>query len=64
MRFTAALFALAIILTGVNADIVAFSGSNCDGDEGANVKCDNSCHSFGNRHSLLVNIRKYSLVFY
>jgi nucleotidyltransferase/DNA polymerase involved in DNA repair len=34
--------------------IVAFSGSSCDGDVGATVQCDGSCHQFGGRHSLRV----------
>ncbi|KAJ4472227.1 hypothetical protein J3R30DRAFT_1055860 [Lentinula aciculospora] len=41
-------------LTNVAADIIAWSGNACDGDEGANVACDGSCHSFVNRHSFEV----------
>ncbi|KAF8960002.1 hypothetical protein BDZ97DRAFT_1642618, partial [Flammula alnicola] len=36
------------------ADIVAFSGNECDGDEGSNVACDNTCIGFPSRHSFLV----------
>ena len=64
MRFTAAYFALAIALTGVNADILAFSGSECNGGEGENVPCDDSCVAFSNRHSFRVGtypLLKYSL---
>ncbi|KAF8185722.1 hypothetical protein BJ912DRAFT_1040804 [Pholiota molesta] len=35
--------------------IVAFSGSSCDGDVGATVQCDGSCHQFGGRHSLRIS---------
>ncbi|KAJ4472226.1 hypothetical protein J3R30DRAFT_3685686 [Lentinula aciculospora] len=40
--------------TNVAADIIAWSGVDCDGDEGANVACDGSCHSFEGRHSFEV----------
>ena len=56
MRFTAALSALAIALTGINADLVAFTGSDCSGDEGDNVSCDGACWEDGIRQSFEVHI--------
>ncbi|PPQ96214.1 hypothetical protein CVT26_005619 [Gymnopilus dilepis] len=38
----------------VRADLVAFTGSTCDGDEGKNVPCDDSCHLFTDRNSFVV----------
>ncbi|KAF9552354.1 hypothetical protein CPC08DRAFT_674203 [Agrocybe pediades] len=35
--------------------IVAFNGNECDGDEGATVPCDGSCHQFAGRHSVFIN---------
>lgn len=51
--FTFVFYAIGTIAV-TKADIVAFSGSTCDGDEGDNVPCDGSCHDFSNRHSLLL----------
>lgn len=42
------------------ADIIAFSGSECDGDEGLNVPCDGSCHQFTGRESFEVRIFLFS----
>ncbi|KJA16938.1 hypothetical protein HYPSUDRAFT_219152 [Hypholoma sublateritium FD-334 SS-4] len=39
-----------------SADIIAFSGGACDGDEGLNVPCDGSCHQFTGRESFEVVI--------
>ena len=67
MRFTTTYFALAISLTGVNADILSFSGNQCNGNRGSEVKCDNSCHSFSGRSSFkvgtypFINIHKHKL---
>ncbi|KAJ3935537.1 MAG: hypothetical protein NXY57DRAFT_989739 [Lentinula lateritia] len=46
--------AMLISLPQVDADIIAWSGNACTGDEGDNVACDNSCHSFDGRHSFEV----------
>jgi hypothetical protein len=45
------LFSLSFYAMVVLADISAFSGTACDGDVGADVACDGSCHSFSGRHS-------------
>lgn len=42
------------VITG-NA-IAAFSKPNCDGDMGAIVPCDSSCHQFTGRQSHLVSV--------
>ncbi|KAJ6470953.1 hypothetical protein C8R45DRAFT_1014967 [Mycena sanguinolenta] len=53
--FTASLIAAVLFAaTVVKGDFVAFSGETCDGDEGNNVPCDGSCHSFDGRHSFEV----------
>ena len=54
MRFITAYLVLAIALTGINADITAFNGDQCDGDEGENVACDDACSGFTDRHSFRV----------
>lgn len=50
-RTTASLFLISLFTRIVLADISAFSGTACDGDVGADVACDGSCHSFSGRHS-------------
>ncbi|KAJ7263128.1 hypothetical protein B0H12DRAFT_1012467 [Mycena haematopus] len=50
--FAASIIAAVVFATlTVKGDFVAFSGNDCDGDQGANVACDGSCHSFDGRHS-------------
>ena len=34
--------AVLLVVLNVNADIIAWSGSACNGDEGDNVPCDGS----------------------
>lgn len=36
------------------ADIIAWSGSNCNGAEGGDVPCDGNCFDFTGRQSLEV----------
>ena len=38
------------------ADIIGFSGNECDGAEGDDVPCDGSCHSFSGRHSFEASV--------
>ena len=54
MRFNAAYFALAIALTGINADMVAMDGDLCDGAQGENIDCTGDCGTFSGRHSFAV----------
>jgi len=37
----------------VQAAIIAYSGTACDGSAGLDVPCDGSCHSFDTRHSFV-----------
>ena len=70
MRLTAALLALAIVLTGVNADIVVFNEANCGGGGGlSNVPCDDSCNDYnpageaiGSFRVRKISIHKYSYI--
>lgn len=55
--------AMLISLPQVDADIIAWSGNACTGDEGDNVACDNSCHSFDGRHSFEVYTSPCSFIF-
>ncbi len=50
------LFTIALLFEAspTNADVIAFSGSTCDGNEGANVACQDECIKASNRHSVLV----------
>ncbi|KAF8192919.1 hypothetical protein BJ912DRAFT_249767 [Pholiota molesta] len=58
MRWTTAMPFLLISVSHLDvlcrADIIAFSGTLCDGDAGSDVACDGSCHSFSTRHSFQV----------
>ncbi|KAF9479150.1 hypothetical protein BDN70DRAFT_807527 [Pholiota conissans] len=55
MRWTGAVsFVLLHLGFLCRADIVAFTGTQCDGNAGSDVACDGSCHSFSTRHSFQV----------
>ncbi|KAF9557742.1 hypothetical protein CPC08DRAFT_751791 [Agrocybe pediades] len=55
MQLTFFKLAVVFALTSVvKCDVIAFSGSFCDLDEGRDVSCNGDCHTFGNRHSLKV----------
>ncbi|KAJ3817912.1 hypothetical protein EV361DRAFT_813241 [Lentinula raphanica] len=61
MRFTSlasTVFAAIMLISSskVVADFIAWSGDSCDGSEGLNEPCDNSCGSFDGRHSFEVII--------
>ncbi|KAJ4472285.1 hypothetical protein J3R30DRAFT_1062247 [Lentinula aciculospora] len=61
MRFislTATVYATVMLIssTKVAGDFIAWSGNACNGDEGLNEPCDNSCGSFDSRHSFEVII--------
>jgi hypothetical protein len=60
MRFTISIVA-AVVFSAikVNADFIAWSGTNCDGSEGLNVPCDNTCFDFQGRHSFEVSSLSY-----
>ncbi|PPQ65705.1 hypothetical protein CVT26_000322 [Gymnopilus dilepis] len=45
---------IALFVAKSSGDIVAFSGSSCDGDEGDNVPCQDECIDFNTRHSFRV----------
>ena len=56
--FTFSVVAAALLaVLSVNADLIAWSGNTCDGDQGNNVPCDGSCHQFGGRHSFEVSLK-------
>ncbi|PPQ65715.1 hypothetical protein CVT26_000332 [Gymnopilus dilepis] len=46
--------AIALFAAKANADIIAFSGNECDGAEGENVPCLDECIDFNTRHSFRV----------
>ena len=57
----AAISMAAYIVVPIAADFIAFSGTQCSGNEGANVACDGTCFPFTGRESFKVHI---SLIFY
>ncbi|EJD44465.1 hypothetical protein AURDEDRAFT_166556 [Auricularia subglabra TFB-10046 SS5] len=51
MRLTS-LVSVATLVAAVPAyAVIAWSGDNCNGAQGADVPCDGSCHDFSGRHS-------------
>ncbi|KAJ7586996.1 hypothetical protein C8J56DRAFT_787254 [Mycena floridula] len=54
MRSFTFVVAAVLVALKVNADIIAWSGDSCNGDEGGNAPCDGSCIPFGGRHSFEV----------
>ncbi|KAJ3761673.1 hypothetical protein EV360DRAFT_37355 [Lentinula raphanica] len=55
---TSTAFAAVMLISSckVAADFIAWSGTDCNGSEGANVACDNTCFPFDGRHSFEVVI--------
>ncbi|KAJ6460563.1 hypothetical protein C8R45DRAFT_842675 [Mycena sanguinolenta] len=52
MRFTISVLAIAFLAIQVNAaQLVAFSGSKCNGAKGGSASCNGGCLSFSGRHS-------------
>ncbi|KAF8882775.1 hypothetical protein CPB84DRAFT_1750838 [Gymnopilus junonius] len=58
MRISSTIVYVALALLGsklpAKADIIAFTGDQCDGDEGENVPCSDECIDFNGRHSFEV----------
>ncbi|KAJ6583349.1 hypothetical protein DFH09DRAFT_1360064 [Mycena vulgaris] len=54
MRFALPLITATLFAVQATADIIAWSGNNCDGDEGGNAICGGECISFNTRHSFEV----------
>ncbi|KAJ7103764.1 hypothetical protein C8R44DRAFT_715833 [Mycena epipterygia] len=51
-KVNAALTLLSMLLIRATADVVGWSGNNCNGDEGLDVACDGTCFDFTGRHSI------------
>ncbi|KAJ7695835.1 hypothetical protein B0H14DRAFT_2418642 [Mycena olivaceomarginata] len=55
MRFTISLLAAVLLAIQVNAQqFTAWTGTTCDGSEGAIAACDGTCGDFSGRHSFEV----------
>ncbi|GJJ12996.1 hypothetical protein Clacol_007245 [Clathrus columnatus] len=54
-------FVSAVILSVsiVHGDVIAFSGSTCDGGEGSNVPCQEQCIHASGRHSALTPLLRF-----
>jgi hypothetical protein len=56
LKFTAtSIFVLLSVMAMARAEIIAWSGDNCDSFEGGDEACDGSCGGFSGRHSLQVS---------
>ncbi|KAJ6507005.1 hypothetical protein C8R45DRAFT_1176612 [Mycena sanguinolenta] len=51
---TTSIFVLISLRVMARADTIAWSGSHCDGGEGADVACNGRCINFYGRHSFSV----------
>ncbi len=60
LTFSAILMA-AYMAVPIAADFIAFSGTQCTGNEGSNVACDGTCFPFTGRESFKVYISLISL---
>ncbi|KAJ6584338.1 hypothetical protein B0H19DRAFT_1318184 [Mycena capillaripes] len=65
MRFPASFVVVAALFSLHTANLIAFDGDSCNGAEGNEAPCDNSCIDFSNRHSFeIVSSSGYNVVLF